>query len=1289
MCATGFQGNLAAQNAARMLKVAISNSAGCVLPEKLPSFVLEILVLEAQRLVSRRPDQQLADGSMQLFIDALQLLVGTPDGAALNNVQRKWFNLEGEADGVRGRQLDERHTVSVCEHAAELLHLLCASRVYSVDQAGFNTLIDIERWVRTFRLGDAISTPLGIVPSWVMGGARDDGLIGYLGYFALDLSQPKDGKAVLTAEECRNLVHMNHAANNLMMGDLSRYTQRGKAACDKQPSATQQMSELQRELFLLQRDSHMSEVASRMLQARDMWQQGEDALNQRRLDFAISFFAEALKLSESDGDPFSGRWCWGEDEEPFLRYHSAIDAVLLDARDQRTILSARLVRAYALLHSCQMQPCLGELDACIDLDPSYQRAYHLQMVVRGNLNNWADSLADAERIIQLQPSGPMGYYYRAVALRNLISTREIDPSGAMQLLRRAQGSFLQFLGLASPGGRKVCQAWYDLHMLEVCSFKFRSGKPAEAERSMLDAIADQGEEAEARMLQVLREHEAKSGSSDAERVVQMWRSTRRNSLPVSWQEAALTKANAAFNSGALEKAVRGYSNIIGADELIQVCDSAVVTKALSNRAGALTKLQEYGSAERDALRVVDLKSDWVKGYLRLARAKLGRLDARGALQAIRMGQARLSSSNAELLNEARQDAERLLVSPPPVRCNPSQLSCWPSVQFQEAVIVVDGEGRGDFVSLREAVKSVRTKHVSIIILPGKYSLNWPGFFKTSAEKDRKRMKEEEGGEHSGREGSIDVIAGITAQIIGEGKVEVTIDPLDPSPGILIYSGSQSLTMENLKILHYSLPNNPSKVAHCAGAALGATLKLINCELRSTGASCYADTRSALIMSNCKVFGPGSAVLVRGSGSSLQADNCTFCHSRRTAVEIREGGRANLERCTVSSSEYSAVQLYQGGVAASLTDCTFEACGSLPSCGGLMVTCGKMTLHRCHVLNHRGDGIVIQDSEDGSAHLELISTLVFNNGGCGLAQYGGSSTITGCRVQENANVGVSVSKHYGPQSSPFHNVTLTRNHFSGNGFGGMNADIFVNGNSKRDVGGNAGRVSFVHNHAAGLVMLSTSEVCVPSEGFPASDLKQLCEQVLRRAKTHPGSLPTLFVVCGVTGKILAEAAKFKKVKRQEDLLDQLACFQHIVQTLHLPNPNLDFAAVNFHKPALTLSHERHVTAAERSPNVPPSQYTDTPGPRPLNADAPRVALEQLKECRISELASTVGHRATGRVLWGELCVRPFRMRSLQTVIADDFGAAVKLSLYNIPAALKGDWRKSFPKGIHMLLKSTAR
>ena len=138
-----------------------------------------------------------------------------------------------------------------------------------------------------------------------------------------------------------------------------------------------------------------------------------------------------------------------------------------------------------------------------------------------------------------------------------------------------------------------------------------------------------------------------------------------------------------------------------------------------------------------------------------------------------------------------------------------------------------------------------------------------------------------------------------------------------------------------------------------------------------------------------------------------------------------------------------------------------------------------------------------------------------------------------------------------------------------------------------------------------------------------------------------------------------------------------------------SPNLDFAAVNFHKPALTLSHERHVTAAEnsRGGNVPPSQYTDTPGPRPLNADVPRVAFEQLKECRISDLASTVGHRATGRILYGELCVRPFRMRSLQTVLADDFGAAVKLALYNIPAALKDDWRKSFPKGIHIYFSNT--
>jgi hypothetical protein len=82
---TRFHGNVLAQDAARMLKVALLMSCSprpASFPE-LPAFVMELLVLEAQSLFFPT-----ADSAMALFCDTLQLVVDSPDGSVLNEVRQ-------------------------------------------------------------------------------------------------------------------------------------------------------------------------------------------------------------------------------------------------------------------------------------------------------------------------------------------------------------------------------------------------------------------------------------------------------------------------------------------------------------------------------------------------------------------------------------------------------------------------------------------------------------------------------------------------------------------------------------------------------------------------------------------------------------------------------------------------------------------------------------------------------------------------------------------------------------------------------------------------------------------------------------------------------------------------------------------------------------------------------------------------------------------------------------------------------------------------------------------------
>ena len=77
----------------------------------------------------------------------------------------------------------------------------------------------------------------------------------------------------------------------------------------------------------------------------------------------------------------------------------------------------------------------------------------------------------------------------------------------------------------------------------------------------------------------------------------------------------------------------------------QLNDQFDLHLVLSNRSAAFAQLQQYGSAEKDALEVIRMKPTWLKGYMRLGDARVANYDAAGALEAVRTGEEAVAPSD--------------------------------------------------------------------------------------------------------------------------------------------------------------------------------------------------------------------------------------------------------------------------------------------------------------------------------------------------------------------------------------------------------------------------------------------------------------------------------------------------------------------------------------------------------------------------------------------------------------------------------------------------------------------
>ncbi|GLJ25771.1 hypothetical protein SUGI_0493340 [Cryptomeria japonica] len=120
-----------------------------------------------------------------------------------------------------------------------------------------------------------------------------------------------------------------------------------------------------------------------------------------------------------------------------------------------------------------------------------------------------------------------------------------------------------------------------------------------------------------------------------------------------------------------------------------------------------------------------------------------------------------------------------------------------------------------------------------------------------------------------------------------------------------------------------------------------------------------------------------------------------------------------------------------------------------------------------------------------------------------------------------------------------------------------------------------------------------------------------------------------------------------------------------------------AWAHFHKGTLVHLHE---TAARthghlRSGRAAGRLLTSSLSIAEPNASLATVAVQGLTPIRLRELK--VGHTHHGRVLFGTLCVNPFKINAIMTVLEDDQGLAVRVGIYNsmsTPSALRAKYSK---------------
>ena len=411
----------------------------------------------------------------------------------------------------------------------------------------------------------------------------------------------------------------------------------------------------------------------------------------------------------------------------------------------------------------------------------------------------------------------------------------------------------------------------------------------------------------------------------------------------------------------------------------------------------------------------------------------------------------------------------------------------------------------------------------------------------------------------------------------------------------------------------------------------------------------------MYLSRTKTFGPGGGVLAHLQGF-LSAVDCGFVRSRWSGVEIRENASCSLQRCEMESNAGGAFTLYQGGTSAILEDCKILKCGQTNQRGAVMVECGSLVMRGCTVQDNPGDGIVVQDT-DGTAHLEISNSLCNTNAKVGMVLYGGSANISNCRIQENGMMGVACHSNQ-DCDIPFREARLIQNIIEGS-----QTSIIWSGVTQHELR----KLHLEGNRADKLAMFLPCRQSDIIKAFKAGVGNNAMEGIYQKVKKTGGLGETIW--CDPMTGLVIDKDDTHSIQTQRSRV--------AIQNQTQINP--DMGTIAFNKQALMDSHERALEQmAKIMQDVPRGTWSDNGVVR-----APAAAsMLGLAEWQITDVIATIGQRATGKVLYGVICAEAIRLRSLQTIIEDEHGNAVPISLYNISAVELPHWRQCFPIGMRL-------
>jgi tetratricopeptide (TPR) repeat protein/predicted nucleotidyltransferase len=909
---------------------------------KVPGYKLEAMAKEIK--VSYPISVPHCDGSMQLFISILQSIVDSGSGGKL-------FGLPGGTGAA----------TDIFNHAKLTLHLFVCSRALC---GSFRDANEVNGWLMC-AVGELQVSEAGIIPLWMLS-SEGRPPVNSVDMCLFEQYKPSKKKSADSCSSSLNAENSQHVLNLLRHSPIGAYTLTGAPDIDyvDDEAMLQNISKLQSLAV------GGSRVAARMVAARKLWLQGMSYLNTGDRTAAVSLFGASLRNAAFNGDPFNGIFPAATNEMNLYK-KACTDLMLLDdgSVDAPLVLAmiafneSRPADAQSVLQRRLTRPC----------NDAYGVLYYYGVIL-GNRGLWDESYECYDRCVNLCPTEPIFYYWRAVTLGKI---DRFDVRSRASSIIKEDG---YFVGGAPPERPEVSQAHYEKLLAGInVDITSREGSHGEAlKRKYLRAYAA-AKAAETLTLEVFPPLSCKSKSLVAAMAIAFSSSTT---------DALRMLGNEAFKRQDFHQAVHLYSAAI---------EQTPSAELFSNRSAANSALEHFSCAARDAEDALQLRPEWSKAYFRLAVAHVGRKKYGAALEAA--SRALSLSPQDKFVQDLRADVKRKYSELGGRNENADfdlQLwGCWPRVMFKDRVVVIDPAGGFDYCTIFDAfsdcVEKYETKF-TLVLRPGVH----PGSITAVNES---------------------LVDRLTFQLLGwtdaaspdkRQRSELTVGR---EAHLVRLQGNVRCHIQQI-VFNSKTAGEISTANHCIFARGGSEAIVENCLFRtSSNLACCSieDPKSELNLRNCTFKSIWSAVLVLNE-AVLQARHCKVTNSHRAGVEIRKSGRASLEDCTFDRCNSQAVVLYNGGGRLQLTRCVVSHCGSKAEhYSSVLVESGMACLRDCTVKDCSADAVLLQqavDSKDPSPVLLMVGCLLERNySGCSI--HLGSGVISGNTIRSHVDKGVII------------------------------------------------------------------------------------------------------------------------------------------------------------------------------------------------------------------------------------------------------------------------------------------